>query len=323
MDTREFDSDTGDPNVTSGIAAKLIAGALAVLFILSVRPFLYGLTCCVPTRARSNYRDYVANLSLETSLSWGVLAPVLLGVVVWAVAAVKLDNAVGGLAPWLAVVFAVMPLYPYLFARALGIAVAKSRQLQPAPSATGGEGGEEDDRVAELESSLQIDRGAIAEWTIRIEKYVAARTFTWSTPDVGERLAAGAAAGDPLLQNDYANWLDAQGRENESWGWFLHAAQKGLPHAQVTVGWKLLHGLGVVRNPEAALMWNVKGGQRGHPEGANNAGFQYLHGIGVAKNVETGRSWLLYGACRGSTIARATLEDYVLSQAPRATFASD
>ena len=57
------------------------------------------------------------------------------------------------------------------------------------------------------------------------------------------------------------------------------AAELGLPHAQVSLGWLLLHGLkGAARDPEMALAWNSEGARQGHPEGANNLGFNWSKG---------------------------------------------
>jgi len=122
-----------------------------------------------------------------------------------------------------------------------------------------------------------------------------------------------ADTGNPIYQNNYAAHLEAlvndDTAQKEAFQYYLAAAKQGLPHAQVTIGWKLLHGLGVARDPVAAFEWNQRGALQGHPEGANNLGFQYEFGIGVKQNYESAINWYTYAALRGSTIAYGYLFD--------------
>lgn len=120
-----------------------------------------------------------------------------------------------------------------------------------------------------------------------------------------------ADTGNPIYQNNYAMKLgrlvnDASAQK-QAFDYFLAAAKQGLPHAQVTVGWHLLHGLGVTRDPIAAFEWNQRGALQGHPEGANNLGFQYEYGIGVKQNYESAINWYTYAALRGSAIAYGSI----------------
>lgn len=116
-----------------------------------------------------------------------------------------------------------------------------------------------------------------------------------------------ADTGNPIYQNNYAhrleNIVNDVPAQKVAFRYFLSAAKQGLPHAQVTIGWKLLHGIGTSRDPVAAFEWNKRGALQGHPEGANNLGFQYAYGIGVKQNYESAINWFTYAALRGSTIA--------------------
>jgi TPR repeat protein len=120
-----------------------------------------------------------------------------------------------------------------------------------------------------------------------------------------------ADTGEPVFENQYAYALEhlfpEGGGPDDPHKYFLAAADHGLPHAQVTMGWMLLHGVGMKRDPVAAFEWNMRGALQGHPEGANNVAFQYEHGLGVKRDMMSALSWYAYAALRGSPIAYGTL----------------
>jgi hypothetical protein len=170
--------------------------------------------------------------------------------------------------------------------------------------------------VVELNNKLGIDLASEAEWWAKFlrtcenlgqtlgECSLQARTL-------GEQQAWADDTNNALLQNAYALRLESSRIDGaptqESLGYLLKAAEAGEPHAQVTLGWYCLHGIGLPRNMAAAYRWNRLGALQGHPEGANNLGFQYEYGLGVKKNLEKARDWYRYAAIRGSLIGLATL----------------
>ena len=167
--------------------------------------------------------------------------------------------------------------------------------------------------VPKLEQVLGINRESEVKWIGMVSQ--ACQNNGESSCNTKKipfpRLKELAETNDPILQNNYAHALSRKvlspEEEKEAWDYFKKAADAGFPHAQVTVGWKLLHGLGVNRNPEEAYKWNMRGGLQGHPEGASNLGFQLKNGIGVTKNIDQAIKWYQYASIRGSLIALGEL----------------
>lgn len=167
----------------------------------------------------------------------------------------------------------------------------------------------------ELEEQLGIDRAREALWQARVMQ--ACQTYaetlancTLRAPTMGEQ-QRWADSGSAVMENEYANRLmnAANGRPSEeALAYLARACAAEEPHAEVTLGWLLLHGIGVPRDARMAAKWNRKGAQQGHPEGANNLGFQYEHGLGVPRNLRRARDWYRYAAIRGSDEALARLQ---------------
>lgn len=169
--------------------------------------------------------------------------------------------------------------------------------------------------VDELEDRLGIDRAREALWQARVMQACqiyadSVADCSLQAPTMGEQ-QEWADGGNAVLENAYANRLmnAANGKPTAvALTYLARACASDLPHAEVTLGWLLLHGIGVPRDARMAAIWNRKGAQQGHPEGANNLGFQYEHGLGVARNLRRARDWYRYAALRGSDEALARLE---------------
>lgn len=167
--------------------------------------------------------------------------------------------------------------------------------------------------VPKLERELGINRESEVKWIGMVSQACQnngeSSCYTKNIPL--PRLKELAETNDAIFENKYAHALSRKvlspEEEKEAWDYFKKAADAGFPHAQVTVGWKLLHGLGVNRNPDEAYTWNLKGALHGHPEGASNLGFQLKNGIGVTKNIDQAIRWYQYASIRGSLSALGTL----------------
>ena len=163
--------------------------------------------------------------------------------------------------------------------------------------------------IAVLEKRLVINTEADRSWLERVKKACADKSCS-SSLSLADRKNL-AAKGDPTLQNNYGDRLNRVAttpqQRKEALEYLSLAAKQGLPHAQVTLGWIYLHGLGVPRDVKAAFDWNMKGALQGHPEGATNIAFQYENGIGVAKSVEKAKDWYSYAAAKGSQIGLGSL----------------
>ncbi len=87
------------------------------------------------------------------------------------------------------------------------------------------------------------------------------------------------------------------------------AAERGVPHAQVTVGWYSMTGEhGFLINYSEAMQWNLKAYNQGHSEGAINIGELYENGNGVPKDLEQARVWYARAGVLGNKKATERLE---------------
>ena len=167
----------------------------------------------------------------------------------------------------------------------------------------------------ELIYTLGIDFAAEANWKKKYDAECAPKGASQTPCSFAGKslneMKALADSGSPFHQNNYAQKLvelvQRPASDKEAHEYYLAAARQGLPHAQVSVGWNYLHGLGVERDVKAAFEWNSRGAKQGHPEGANNLGFQYQYGLGVERDKKTAISWYTYAALRGSSIAYGSL----------------
>jgi hypothetical protein len=169
--------------------------------------------------------------------------------------------------------------------------------------------------IPSLRSHLGIDLKAEKKWADRYSKVcVHVGVIPSNCSSEGKSLPemkALADTGEPIFQNNYAHKLllsvATPEARNESFDYMMRAAKQGLPHAQVTVGWRLLHGLNVERDTVSAFEWNLKGARQGHPEGAANVAFQYQYGIGIGKSYNDALAWYAYAAIRDSMVAYGAL----------------
>ena len=174
----------------------------------------------------------------------------------------------------------------------------------------------------ELEEALGIDRAREALWQARVMQ--ACQTYAETLADCSLQAAtmgeqqSWADSGSAVMENEYANRLmnAANGKpDEEALAYLARACAADEPHAEVTLGWLLLHGIGVPRDARMAAIWNRKGALQGHPEGANNLGFQYEYGLGVPRNLRRARDWYRYAAIRGSDEALTRLQALEASEA--------
>lgn len=117
--------------------------------------------------------------------------------------------------------------------------------------------------------------------------------------------------GHPLAKNNLAMELDDSnpvGFSSEIVRLIRSAAQSGIPHAQVTLGWWHMtakHGVKV--NYAEAMRWNLAGYKQGHPEGANNIGELHEKGLGVPKSLDQAKSWYKKASVLGNEEAAERL----------------
>ena len=148
------------------------------------------------------------------------------------------------------------------------------------------------------------------------EKKSADGAFCLSQQNIGYKkfsmLNQSAKLGHPLAMNNLAMYLSRLKRPElapDIRQLFLSAAQSGIPHAQVSVGWGLMTGEnGFAVNYAEAMEWNLKGYKQGHSEGANNIGQLYENGYGVEKDINTAKSWYQKASELGNSEAAASIK---------------
>lgn len=125
-------------------------------------------------------------------------------------------------------------------------------------------------------------------------------------------LREAAKLGHPIAQNNLAEELGNSkppGNTAEIARLIKASANKGIPHAQVTVGWWHItgeHGFKV--DHAEAMKWNLRAYKQGHSEGANNIGELYEKGLGVPKDMEQAKSWYKKASVLGNAEATERLE---------------
>lgn len=124
-------------------------------------------------------------------------------------------------------------------------------------------------------------------------------------------LREAARLGHPLAQNNLAMKLADDRKQNsaEIVRLIKASAAKGIPQAQVTMGWWYMKGLhGIAINYAEAMNWNRKAYKQGHSEGANNIGELYEKGLGVTKNIDQAKSWYRKASVLGNSEATERLD---------------
>ena len=82
-------------------------------------------------------------------------------------------------------------------------------------------------------------------------------------------------------------------------GWTAEA-QAGDPVAMIEISTMYNTGLGVDRDPAAALVWARKAADLDHPEAWATLGDMYLAGDGVKKDMHTAADWYQKASDRGN-----------------------
>lgn len=93
------------------------------------------------------------------------------------------------------------------------------------------------------------------------------------------------------------------GKAREAFQWDMKAARAGLPSAQVSVGWKYQHGLGVEPDAEQAVLWYRKAAEQDDAYGQLNLGNMYSRGLGVPKDDAQSFAWTAKAATQGVDVA--------------------
>jgi TPR repeat protein len=124
-------------------------------------------------------------------------------------------------------------------------------------------------------------------------------------------LKEAAAMMHPFAQSDLAHYYSSLKQPDlspEIKRLIQLAADSGIPHAQVSVGWWSMTGeYGFLVDYGNAMEWNMKGYEQGHSEGANNIGELYEMGHGVTQDIEMAKSWYKKASALGNADATQSL----------------
>lgn len=124
------------------------------------------------------------------------------------------------------------------------------------------------------------------------------------------RACRAAVADDPdsaRFAFQLARALHRNGSHQEALGLYRRAADKGSPAAMHGLGRLHAKGLGVNRDPDAAVTWFRKAADRGHTGAMLDLAMAHLNGIGVSRDRDRALHWWHTAADKGSGAAMAIL----------------
>jgi TPR repeat protein len=96
----------------------------------------------------------------------------------------------------------------------------------------------------------------------------------------------------------------------ESFKWFLKAAQKGFAQAQYNLGLIYADGLGVLQNEKEAFRWFSLAADQGHAAAKCCLAEMYASGLGVSKNLSKMKQLAMEGFDAGEELCRFVLEKH-------------
>ena len=95
--------------------------------------------------------------------------------------------------------------------------------------------------------------------------------------------------------------------ENEASKWYLQAATRGDPSAQIAIAGRFLNGVGVTQDFGQGKQWCEEAAKEGDSVGLYCVGFIYQHGLGVPPSVKEARKWYQRASDRGNREATVIL----------------
>lgn len=127
------------------------------------------------------------------------------------------------------------------------------------------------------------------------------RSGKWTLPAVVLLvLTLGRCSGPPPIR-------DHLGRAEASLQSLLDKAEQGNAEAQVALGLRYKHGMGVPQDSEAALNWFLRASLQGNTLAQSRLGLMYRDGLGVARNYAEAAKWFRKSAEQGNSTARLAL----------------
>ncbi|MHC1743076.1 MAG: protein kinase [Syntrophobacteraceae bacterium] len=112
---------------------------------------------------------------------------------------------------------------------------------------------------------------------------------------------AAPATDTPPARYEQGRWFFENGKHKEAFESFMTAASLGHVESQNEVGYMLMHGLGVKKNPKEATSWLRKAAAQGYAASQNNLGILYLKGeAGVRQDDREAFSWFRMAAEQGN-----------------------
>lgn len=105
---------------------------------------------------------------------------------------------------------------------------------------------------------------------------------------------------------------------SETWAYknCLPAAEDGTPKAQVVVGMALMTGVGVLKNPELAVVWFRRAADQNYPAGLYQLGLAKIAGMGITQDESAGMALIQKAAVAGDPEAKGFLAELGMSQEP-------
>jgi len=133
------------------------------------------------------------------------------------------------------------------------------------------------------------------------------KTETPKATSTPKSLTRGLAEAQNAMGWHYYHGDGVKQNYEESFKWFLKAANLGEPSAQFNIGMMYSSGTGVKQDLVEASKWYRKSAEQGKASAQLNLGMMYISGRGIRQNIEEGTKWLTKAAEQGDTTAKANL----------------
>lgn len=104
-----------------------------------------------------------------------------------------------------------------------------------------------------------------------------------------QQLRREAESTSPPAWFQLAQALVARQAMEEAHGWYLRAAEAGLPAAQIELARMQLHGVGTARNPGEAVSWLMRAEASGHPVAAYMLALVAVGGVATPRDARINR----------------------------------
>ncbi len=120
--------------------------------------------------------------------------------------------------------------------------------------------------------------------------------YAWYNVGHFNKLRKKAENGDVTAQFDLAKFYDSELNYDESFKWYLKAAEQGHAEAQESLGWAYEYEYGTKKDLAKSFEWYLKAAEQGNVHAQRYVGFAYSFGQGVSMDKTESFKWYMKAA---------------------------